>query len=387
MFDTAVYIANMDIHSFSLVKDENHERLSAICGGFEVWYEFPSGADLQLRADPFVSASLIVAMSLGEDIHLPDDIPVSPQLLDNLQSLQSIFHSWGPHWGLSLNPVEIRGGKKEEASGNSQTVSFFSGGVDGCYTYYKARKEIDLLLFVKGIDMQLSSDDLFQEAYQANKTFLAQQGDQLTALRSNVRFLGYHHNLGWNTWNGAGLASIAQAGGYQKCLIASGLSYVEMIPEGSSYLTDHLFSTEHTEIAHHGAESNRLEKIRFLAEQPGAMDLIRVCWQDKTYNCGQCPKCLRTMAAIRALKLDCPTFPELDTAGLKLMKSQKLYDPADVSFLKQVRDEAILQGDSKLAKTIGQCMISFELRKLGRHLDQLLLAGMMSKTKGKLRKQ
>ncbi|OMH25730.1 hypothetical protein [Motiliproteus sp. MSK22-1] len=374
----------MKISRFTASNTDKGQRLSAFCGDFEVWYQFPPEQPVELRADPFITAALIPAMSLGEDIEIAGDVPVCPVLLENLAKAQHIFLCWAPHFGISLKPIQISGGNLSNPVGSQRTASFFSGGVDGTYTFLKAKNNIDELLFVKGIDMQLDNEQLYTEAYAANSHFLAQQGASLVAVESNVRFLGHHHKIGWNSWNGAGLASIAMAGGYRQCYIASGLSYAELIPEGTSYITDHLFSNAHTTVIHHGADATRLEKLTFLSKHSGALEILRVCWQDKGYNCGACEKCIRTMAGLRALKLSSPNFPPLDAKLLTTLAQQRLYDPADVSFLKQIEQAAITANDNALHSAVQRCVRRFEIKQLSKDIDRLLLGGLARKLKSAL---
>jgi 7-cyano-7-deazaguanine synthase in queuosine biosynthesis len=75
-----------------------------------------------------------------------------------------------------------------------------------------------------------------------------------------------------------------------------------MIPDGSNFITDPLWSSGYTQIIHDGADSRRNDKIKFIAENSNALSILRVCWQDKGYNCGQCSKCLRTMVALREME-------------------------------------------------------------------------------------
>ena len=375
----------MKIDRFKLEDTVDGKRLSAYCGDFEVWYQFPPEHPIQISADPFIAAALIPAMSLGENIEIERDIPVCRVLLENLIKVQDIFLCWAPSLGKSFKPVHMLGGTPSYPEGNQKSISFFSGGVDGTYTFLKEKNNIDELLFVKGIDMQLSNEQLYSEAYAANNCFLSKHDAKLTAVQSNVRFLGHHHNIGWNSWNGAGLASIAIAGGYRECYIASGLSYGELIPEGTSYISDHLFSTAHTRIIHHGANANRMEKLEFLSKLPEALEILRVCWQDNGYNCGACEKCLRTMAALRALKLNSSSFPPLDDKRLAILARQSLYDPADVSFLVQIERAAIATSDVKLHKAIQQSIRRFELKQLAKDIDRLLFRGVASKVKSILK--
>src|SRR5207302_11088078 len=72
-------------------------------------------------------------------------------------------------------------------------------------------------------------------------------------------------------------------------------------PWGAHPLVDPRWSTEAVDVVHDGCEANRIEKIRRqIASSPLALQSLRVCWRgdSASYNCGECPKCLRTMLAL-----------------------------------------------------------------------------------------
>ena len=211
----------MKITNIQLKQSEEHNKISAQIDDFNLWYKFPKEIMPEVKADAFIAACLIPSMKLGSDIFIDEDIPVSIELLENIENLQIIFSSWGKHLGHKLNIIKIKGGKKTKfTAGWDKTISFFSGGIDGTFTYLKHKQEIDYLLFAKGIDMQLSSDELYNEALSKNKDFLNKEGKEVIPFETNVRFLGHQYGVGWSTCFGGGLSSIALAAGAKKCYIA-----------------------------------------------------------------------------------------------------------------------------------------------------------------------
>lgn len=348
--------------------------LSADCDGFTLYYKFPEHINPEVRADAFVAACLIPSMVLSTDIEILSDAPVSPELLNNLDYLQDIFSKWSNHFKRNLNKVAIRGGT-ELAPNNKfpQTMSFFSGGIDGAYTFLKNREEIDFLLFAKGIDMQLSSDDLFAQALEKNTAYLENRGKKIYPIETNVRFLGHEYGLSWPLCFGGGLTSIALASGVQKCFIASGFTYASKDYEGSNFITDRLWRNEATEIVHDGAEADRNDKLRFISSDPELMNILRVCWQDKTYNCGECEKCLRTMTNLRALGLSSPTFPELtDDIVTRKIAKLKLYKERDLEFVQGSLRQAIERDDSTLVRALSRVQRNYDRRLVLRTIKQYL---------------
>jgi hypothetical protein len=311
----------------------------------------------------------------GSDVVVPDDIPLCPVLLKNLYTVQDIFLCRQQHLGIKLKPVLIKGGTSRLASNNGRTLSFFSGGVDGTYTYLKEKQNIDDLLFVKGIDIQLNNHLLYEEAYQRNKHFLASEDRDLVRVTSNVRYLGAHKKMSWSSWNGGGLASIAMAGGYKHCLIASGKSYGELFPEGSSYVSDHLWSSSGCQIEHHAAGATRIEKTAAIGASPDALAILRVCWHDKNYNCGECEKCLRTMVALELLGINGAPFPAWDDAQLKKLSRLRFYSEKNLSNFQQVQQMARTKGHKKIYATVTKIINNFYWRQILKDCDRMIFGG------------
>ncbi len=369
---STIKISNIQVSS-----QEGRNVLSADCGGFNLWYKFPAHIEPEFRADALVAACLVPSMALGSDIELPADVPISPQLLENLDYLQDIFSKWSGHFKKDLRKVAIRGGVVMPATvGMDRTISFFSGGIDGAYTFLKNADEIDQLLFAKGIDMQLSSDDLFTEAVKKNTEYLQSKGKEIYPIETNVRFLGHEHGLSWTLCFGGGLSSIALAARASKCLIASGFTYASKDYEGCNFITDHLWSNEYTEIVHDGAEADRNDKLRFVSKDPDYLKILRVCWQDQGYNCGKCEKCLRTMTSLRALGLSTSTFPELsDELIKKNLGALKIHKERDLEFIQGSLRDANRIGDKKLVEALKRIQRDYDIRFIYRSIKNFFRSG------------
>jgi hypothetical protein len=213
--------------------------LSGQIGNFRVWYRFPKQFKLSARADAFVAAGLISAMSGGEDLEIEDGLAVSLLLLKNCETIQDIFLLWGPYFGKPFHRVRIVGGNQLPAPElNPVNVSFSSDGVDGTHTFLRHQEEIDFLMVAKGIDMLLRNDENYNYAFKLNTEYLQSKGKKMYPLETNVRFLGHEFGLSRNICFGDGLFSIALAGGFQSCYIASGISYADLYPHGSSFVAE-----------------------------------------------------------------------------------------------------------------------------------------------------
>ncbi|TKB45474.1 hypothetical protein [Thalassotalea mangrovi] len=373
----------MRISDIQVSKTTHGYLLTGQCNDFELYFQCPDAIKPRLCADPFITASLLSAMYLNEDIVIDDDWLVSPKLLQNLDKIQDIFTRWEKYLGYKLHKVAIRGGILQEAETHfDKVVSFFSGGVDGSHTFLTNKDDIDALLFVKGIDMQLDNDELFAQASAANQQYLQKYNKPLLNIVSNVRFLGHHFGVKWGACCGGGLSSIALAAGVKKCLIASGSSYDYIYPSGTNYISDHLWSNAGTKIVHDGAQTSRLDKIRLLAQDKDSLNILRVCWHDDGYNCGKCEKCLRTMASLRALGLRVDTFPELtDDLALQQLAKVRLYDIHDYQFLLENIEQAQRIDDQVLLKALRKIQTDFERRRLLREIDKALFNGRIQAVK------
>ncbi len=376
----------MRISDIRIDKAENYNELSGLIDEYRIWYKFPKHLRLSTSADAFIAAGLIPAMALGKDLEIDADIAVSPMLLENCETIQDIFLLWADHFDKPFKRVKIAGGKPSAAPAlNPVSVSFFSGGVDGTHTFLRKKDEIDFLLFAKGIDMQLSNDENYNYALKLNSEYLKTKGKEMYSIETNVRFYGHEFGISWAACFGGGLSSIALAAGVQRCFIASGISYANLYPHGSSFMSDHLWSNEFTKIVHDGAETTRIEKVRHLGADEDALRILRVCWHDKGYNCGECEKCLRTMASLRALKLTTPSFPEVtDELVTNKIAKMNLYEEYIIDYVHENLAAARESSDLVLIKALTKVLRRTERRQL-LHLVDGMMGGVLSKIKKRIR--
>lgn len=366
----------MRVTNVTLKHNDDFSELSAMMGDYRLWYRFPAGYQIAKCGDPFVAAGLLVAMRSGEPLEL--DVPVSPRLLQGVDKLQDIFRCWGPAFKQSFQRIDIRCPVQPAETCNEGAASFFSGGVDGWYTLIKHREVITDLLFAKGIDMQLHNDTLFEDACKANASTAKEYGKTFVSFATNLRFFAHDHGIGWDpTYVGSGLASIALALSYRVTFIPSTITYAERIPYGTHYLTDPLWSTEATQIVHDGAESARPEKLAVLIKNDLAMSTLRVCWQDKGYNCGKCEKCLRTMISLRLLGASTRTLPELTSA--KTIRKLRVDDEEKRSFVGENLALATSVGDEEIAQALRWCLRRYRIRQTAVNLDSDLFGGRLKR--------
>jgi pimeloyl-ACP methyl ester carboxylesterase len=258
------------------------------------------GAPVAQGVEPWVAASLLLAMRTGEStLRVP--APCSPRLLAGLARIQEIFHVWDRRF----RPVVVEapaGASPSSAGGGRGVACFFSGGVDSFYTALKHGDGITALVFVEGWDPPLA--DLVQRraAAAAVAAMAGALGKPLVRVVTNLAPV-VDSVLPWRFYQGAALASIALllAPGFHRVLIPATHSYADLYPLGTHPLVDPLWSTEATELVHDGCEATRSERVARIARHPAALRWLRVCWEarDGAANCGTCEKCLRTMIGLR----------------------------------------------------------------------------------------
>ena len=129
----------MKISDRMIHEDRDTTEISANIDGFRLWYRVPRSYAVTDSGDPFLAAALLPAMRLGQKIEIDPDLSVSPQLLENLQTLQEIHHTWNPIF--KIVPIEARTSPSRPL--HSGVMSFFSGGVDSLYTFLKRQARAD----------------------------------------------------------------------------------------------------------------------------------------------------------------------------------------------------------------------------------------------------
>lgn len=343
-------------------------ELSADIDGFRLWYRFPPGCAAYPRGDVFACAALLPAMRANENLAIVD-APVSPRLLAGIDRLQDVFHVWNP----AFRRIRIEADLEPAPPAVAGTASFFSGGVDGCFTFLKHAEEIGALVFIKGVDIQVDNDVLFDQALAANRAFAAAYGKTLLPVATNIRRFLHPRQAGWSISAGGGLASVAHALGWSRMYVAASHTYAELHPLGTHPMLDHLWSSEAVELVHDGAEARRSDKLRRIAESKYALENLRVCWHDSGYNCGRCEKCLRTRIALHLLGLSTPTLAPLDS--LAPVRAMRVEDDDALPHFMDNHRLAEETGHAELAGIIGAQVRNYRLRRLLVDIDRQVAGG------------
>jgi hypothetical protein len=322
-----------------------------------------AGGRFARPADALVPLLLQPAMSMGQPVRIPDG--VSPRLLGSLDLIQAVFASWNPR----LKQVEVFAEPREPDAPEGPSVAcLFSGGVDSFYTALKHRDEITHLVFVHGFDIDLTDSRRRGAAVSTVREVAERMGKQLVEVETDLRTFSDSY-ADWILYFGSAMASVALLlqRDFRRVFFAAGFAHSDWAqyppPAGSHPGLDPLWSTEATEIVHADADATRIEKIRYLADQPLAMDHLLVCYQGsgEPYNCGRCGKCLRTMTSLRLVGgLErCRTLPdEIDLDAVAAMWDRSGSQP---QFIEQNLRLA-RERDPELARALRSALEDHRLR-------------------------
>jgi hypothetical protein len=173
---------------------------------------------------------------------------------------------------------------------------------------------------VKGFD-NWSREESWPVNVSARKRFAELENKKLIAVESNVREFVERRNIYWGMLIGGVLAGLGVAMAPETLLIPSSWTYQDLHPYGTHPLVDPLWSTEATEVIHHGAGTTRSGKIEYIAERQSLLDQLQVCWKSCASNCGNCPKCIRTSLVLHLLGREAENLPAFRSLEqLKMLK-------------------------------------------------------------------
>lgn len=273
-------------------------RLESPSGPFDACIEV-TGATVQAGASPFAIYCLPICMAKGWNLR--SELPVSSKLLATMPQIQDIFLQFLP--GMQRVKVDAPSAVEQQLIAR-ETASFFSGGVDGFYTFLKHRQRISRLIFAAGFDITLSQTKVVDIVQQQIRLMARELEVGLIEVKSNMRQFS-DTLLHWRFFIGASMAGTASLLSHlvETVYIGSSHHYGDIYPWGTHPLLDPLWSTEAVNVIYDGCEATRLMKLCLVAKDPVALCRLRVCFnnRDDRYNCSRCEKCIRTMVGLRLL--------------------------------------------------------------------------------------
>jgi len=355
--ERAAHAGRLVVRDVTVEDDVLRARVTVKGRDRELTYRM-GGIEPTQRFDALAVALLPVAMSRGWALELPGEL--SPGIRESLDSAQDLLASWWRDW----SRVEVRtGGAPAEVppARDRGVACLFTGGVDSFYSALNELDRLDALIFVHGFDVPLG--DAPWRAHVAGSLREAADGLglELIEVESNLR------NFTWPRcrWglhaHGAALASVALLAGnrFSEVLLPASHTPHDLIPWGSHEHLDPLWSTKAVRIVHHG-QLARTRKIAELARSDAALEHLRCCFKRTrpgAVNCGECEKCLRTMASLRIVGAleRCDTMP--DSLPLEEVKRMRLPGPSWVPLIRELHTEAKAAGDRELAGALRQALL------------------------------
>lgn len=304
-------------------------------------------------------------MRAGSPIRLPDEVPVSSQLASNLDGIQRIWTSWNA----GLKKVRLEASIYEPTPASDGVGLFYAGGVDSSYSLISHLDEVDVLVIAFGFDFMMSEDET-GKSIERNGRFAQRLGKELAPVETNHSRFVFDLGVSRTFVFGATLACIGLLLGLRRCFIGSSHSAANMRPEGSHPVLDYRFSNGVTEIIHDDVSVSRLEKTWAVAMRPDFLDNLRVCWEVPNDNCGACPKCLRTMTALRLRGVGGP-FPPLDD----IRRIRTMAAHTEVEYVVSMLMAAHVNGDREITRELKKGLRRQDWKEALRYFDQAFLGG------------
>lgn len=330
-----------------------------------------TGSDaLPGAADAALASCMLPAMLLGETLEVDDTFSISSTLRQNLNEFQRIFVSWFDD--VQLIDIVIADNQfRQIPLTSSDAAVFFSGGVDASYSFFQLEPEIDHLIFCLGLDIQLHELARCQKALEGANKFAQHYGKNLIVIESNFRTA--FNNLSARRCQIVLLITYSLALGLETLYVPASHDAKELEPFRSHPLTDPLLSNGATKVVHHGMIS-RVEKTISIAQSDQALAFLRVCNASDQFNCGECEKCLRTMATLAVIGKHSESLPPLDNVAK--LRSVKIWTPGKYHMWHDIKHYAQLHRSEPIANAVSKLCRAYEWKQLFKqvkHQCRLLL--------------
>jgi hypothetical protein len=266
--------------------------------GEELWYEC-DGDLLQPVPEAVICALLMISLQRHRRIDMADAVDAA--FLANMDELLAVWALW---WGKPrLRPrAPLSAGADSKDYRLKGKAIFFSGGVDSFYSLLREGLDVSHLIFVHGFDIPIHDEVRFAAFEPALHQIARECGVTPVIVRTNLRDHHLTQGMDWERGHGAALASVAHLLSDQigVAVVPSSYTYGNFRPWGTSWHTDHLFSSQRVRLQHADASLWRADKLAAIADHHLVQKHLRVCSENRRAvgNCGYCEKCLRTMISL-----------------------------------------------------------------------------------------
>lgn len=303
-----------------------------------VWLEW-RGPEGVISAAPVndnyaLLAALPVAMARGSNLHVCGS--VDSELLAGAERYSRIWSQWIPS---RYKPVHVTADRELEMDNNGVAGKDWlyplSGGVDSLFAVHtnlsgragRDNRKPGAVFLVRGLDYPLTDNALFPRLeQQVEKTARVLN---LPLLICETNWKDFCIQYEWDTLLALAAIAHTMAGSYAGAAVAADFTYGEdlkAMPWGNAQYLPHLLSSSHFQVVGSGAESTRIEKLRYLSEIPEVLSRLAVCQRPSNregrMNCGKCEKCIRTAMGLIAATGDMadvfaerPNLPQVARLG------------------------------------------------------------------------
>jgi hypothetical protein len=315
------------------------------------------GTTLPGAADAAFASCLMPAMLLGQELRVDDSFLLSPELKPSLERFQQFFCAWFEDMhkiDLHIEPHQISA-QPITTAGNAV---FYSGGIDASYSFFELKAEIDHLIFCLGLDIQLDETERCRKALEGALQFANHYGKNLIVIETNFR--AAFSELSAKKCQVVLLITYSLALGLRRLYVPASNDAAVLVPYQTHPLTDPLLTNGATEVIHHGMV-NRVEKTLSMAASAQALVFLRVCNSSDQYNCGECEKCLRTMATLLAIGKQSTALPVLDDVAK--LRQVKIWTPGIYHIWLDIQCCAEQHGAFALAKEVRKLCRAYEWKQ------------------------
>ncbi|MGH9442862.1 MAG: hypothetical protein ACRD16_11370 [Thermoanaerobaculia bacterium] len=280
---------------------------------------FPANAPLDVLAasggNPFLVACAFSARHRGER-RIRVEEALCPVLRDGVRAASRLLAAW--YGGASDSTIEAAKGFRTFPARAPRAGMFLSGGVDSLHVLMQNRRiyprdhpaSFRTAVFVPYASFPDPSPDerarqvVFRQQ-RAVESLASRAELELAIVDTNSAAVEPDFDFMVAQSHGASLIAAAHALTARLGTVALATSFEiprALLPYGSHPLLDPLYGSSCLDVFHEGIGLSRLDKIRQLAEWDLARDLLMVCFEGPLpsgqLNCGECEKCLRTMAGL-----------------------------------------------------------------------------------------
>lgn len=294
------------IKSCEFVCGATHEQLYM---KFDKQYQ----QELSESADPWVILCLHKMLRAGGDFYVHG--AVSASLMDNLEKYCDCWRTLKPEYkNIKIIPEsEVQDPVHELPN---RAIMTFSGGLDASFTLFRHKtgqagrntKNIERAILLFGAaDTPLDRPEEFKIHADNARTMCESMGVDFLTVETNFRDY-------YNDWEQEHFNLIVSAlyffEKYPYKITASSLCVLPVSYKmwSSNPITDLMLSCNSANVISDDVAYDRVMKANVVKNWKLATKKMRVCWAgaDKSKNCGECEKCIRTMLNFIACGIDTP---------------------------------------------------------------------------------